>query len=590
MRLKNLIIEEEYKGLQPVTINKHSFGDVVALIGPNGAGKSRVLSFINEYLTNTNPINPIRENLVLKFNNAIHSSLTSENLRKLVNNHVKLVSVDSTQVKNTLDYKTMMSGTNINSLSNIRNEFTSLDINSIISYLHGLSRIIVSQQADMAFKAFDEKKIPNDVNSSEKNEFDSFNDILKTFISKEFSFERLKQGNSYNAQLLFDEQDFDFQMLSPGEQLLFKYAAILFLHEKNTKSNIRDCIIIFDEPETHLHPKFQIEVIDKFKELIKGRGQLWIATHSVHILSHLGYENVLMVSENQVFPPSRTNHQRILRQLVENKKHIEEVRSMMNSIGDWHYAMFIKECFEEPTVVSSTSTNDPQYRLLKEHLKAIENSTLLDFGAGFGRVGLTLKEDKSALENIEYHAFEISKDNIDYLQQINLTPYLYTTHSEIPKGNFDFVIMCNVLHEINPDEWEGIFNAIQLSLKDSGHLLILEDIELVRGESAHEYGYIILSPSELETLFSLEQVLKIQPNEEALKDRLYLLSVPKNKVVINDESLVAAIIDLKENLFNKISIMKNSEVKDELHARRYAHFSQLYINAELYLKSTEKKQ
>jgi len=67
--------------------------------------------------------------------------------------------------------------------------------------------------------------------------------------------------------------------------------------------------------------------------------------------------------------------------------------------------------------------------------------------------------------------------------------------------------MCNVLHEIAPNDWLKLFNEFSLigrSLKDSGSLLIVEDQRIPTGEKAHKFGFLVLDTAHLRTLFAVK--------------------------------------------------------------------------------------
>ena len=72
--------------------------------------------------------------------------------------------------------------------------------------------------------------------------------------------------------------------------------------------------------------------------------------------------------------------------------------------------------------------------------------------------------------------------------------------------------MCNVLHEIPPNNWPTIFSPLSLigrALADKGFLLLVEDQRIPVGELAHEYGFLVLDTSHLRTLFGVS----VQDNE-----------------------------------------------------------------------------
>jgi hypothetical protein len=71
-------------------------------------------------------------------------------------------------------------------------------------------------------------------------------------------------------------------------------------------------------------------------------------------------------------------------------------------------------------------------------------------------------------------------------------------------GTFDAVVMCNVLHEIDPRQWPSLFDnngLVYRALNATGKLIIVEDYLMPKGEYAHPYGFIVLNTEALAELF-----------------------------------------------------------------------------------------
>ncbi|WP_374759976.1 AAA family ATPase [Acidithiobacillus thiooxidans] len=54
-----------------------------------------------------------------------------------------------------------------------------------------------------------------------------------------------------------------------------------------------------DEPENHLHPSAVIDLLDAIKEQ-NPHGQIWIATHSIPLLSHYDEGSIWYVDEGSI--------------------------------------------------------------------------------------------------------------------------------------------------------------------------------------------------------------------------------------------------------------------------------------------------
>ena len=61
--------------------------------------------------------------------------------------------------------------------------------------------------------------------------------------------------------------------------------------------NPENSIILIDEPELSLHPKWQQEVVDVYRKIGKNN-QIIIATHSPHILGSVRKENIMLLDKD----------------------------------------------------------------------------------------------------------------------------------------------------------------------------------------------------------------------------------------------------------------------------------------------------
>ncbi|MBS1772123.1 MAG: AAA family ATPase [Bacteroidetes bacterium] len=571
--------DQENKGIHPVVFTDKPLGHIVALAGPNGSGKSRVLDLVKTYPIKV-AIRPNFTQLVAGVPELLNSVATNNaSALNTIRRYIKQIDLKNFLVPNNdLNYNDIL-----NDLSKrAANEFNQLNIHSTVQYVKKLTMDITSNKV----VSFLNKNVSQKETTSEKS-LERLNFFLQNFLGKEFTYEAKASNGAWDTDVKFGSREFKFDELSPGQKILYRYAMLFYTYEITQNVDISNCILILDEPEMHLHPSLQIRLIDALSDLIKDKGQLWIATHSIHILSHLSYECVFQVKNDQVFAPSRKSHGQLYKELMEAEKYMEETRSYVNSVNDWHYASFIRECFDNPNVVSSTNPKDEQYKLLQQIITKTEKITLLDFGAGTGRIGHTLLEDEKLKNKVEYHAYEVDKDNFDNLLNSGLTNKVYNNLNEIPENTFDLIVLCNVLHEIDPYEWGENFIEIRRALKTDGLLLVMEDLELVRGENAHKYGYIILDIPQLATLLKSKTTLELKTTNQKndYDKRLFLVGFTKENIKPNNESLINAIDELNASVLSKIEALREKETIDEIDARRYAHYSQLYINSTLFLKN-----
>lgn len=108
-------------------------------------------------------------------------------------------------------------------------------------------------------------------------------------FNKMFPTKRLAKVNSQkgNIDVLFEEngKQMSIDNLSSGEkEIVFRGAFML-----RDKLNTQGVIALVDEPELSMHPKWEMKILDYYKNLFKDEHghqfcQLFVATHSVHVL------------------------------------------------------------------------------------------------------------------------------------------------------------------------------------------------------------------------------------------------------------------------------------------------------------------
>ena len=183
-------------------------------------------------------------------------------------------------------------------------------------------------------------------------------------------------------------EEFDINGLSSGEKQLFlRTLSIKMLEPENS-------IILIDEPELSLHPKWQQRII-KVYEKIGRNNQIIVATHSPHILGSVPKENIIMLSKNEVgkiipIPEEKLENSygqpvnRILEDLMglETTRNIEvfnlleEVRELVRN-GKYQEKIF-KEKYEKlENILGRTDTDllliDMEIQRKKREIKNAEN-------------------------------------------------------------------------------------------------------------------------------------------------------------------------------------------------------------------------
>ena len=329
--------------------------------------------------------------------------------------------------------------------------------------------------------------------------------IVKRFL--EVSLDR----NADGEVTLFDKPIAQAQ-LSDGQKILLQLCVAIYAQG----AKISDYILVMDEPENHLHPSAVIEMIDKIREL-NPEGQIWIATHSIALLSHFDPSCIWYVKDGSVSYSGRKPEQ-VLEGLLGNEENIQRLHSFIDLPDEFATNRFAFECLLPPGVADSDVT-DPQFGQLKEILESIwsggkEKISLLDYGAGKGRMISNLSENSrintEMLDYVAFDEYDANKNtcikNIECFYSDAEIRYFNTMEGLRTKRDdksFDLILMCNVLHEIPHNRWIPLFKDLKRLLKDDGKLLLIEDCKIPVGELPHQKGFIVLNSLHLKDLFAI---------------------------------------------------------------------------------------
>ena len=299
MKIKKIEIKNN-KILKDISIDFEKNGkiiDTIVVAGSNGSGKTTFLESIwNYFLEISEYRRDILEKVDITFNDDF------EKLKELdIIRHLKYANYD--EKNNIKTYKETVSlfkvlpkliyiPTEIN-FSEVKTETTNfyreysffniVDFNmikDIPSYI--VSRIIYMLGQNENLTMLDaRKKVTEEINGI-------FNilelDVKLKGISKD----------SKNMPIFENSQgeEFDINELSSGEKQLFLRTLSIKMLEPE------DSIILIDEPELSLHPKWQQQIIKVYQNIGKNN-QIIVATHSPHILGSVPSKNIIILSKNE---------------------------------------------------------------------------------------------------------------------------------------------------------------------------------------------------------------------------------------------------------------------------------------------------
>jgi len=617
------IEEKDRLGLKAFKMSK--LGNVVLLAGKNGSGKSRVLRLLHgqcqhrrDYLNERRDLPRVimnTDNRILQYVAHYNQLMQdpqrkndAEELKKQVvdlknqrqgfekklnapfsinidlpeNQNIKIVNYvpKSTQLTGTHELRQYEQKAKAQSANN-------LGCNQLADAAISLIQDVYDQYWNTSHPEFDGVEAEK---ITAKENFDRLQEIINRFIGAKLS--RNKDG----VATIYDKPIAQAQ-LSEGQIILLQLCIAIYAQG----AKISDYILVMDEPENHLHPSAVIEMIDKIREL-NPEGQIWIATHSIALLSHFEPSCIWYVKDGSVSYSGRKPEQ-VLEGLLGNEENIQKLHSFIDLPDEFAANRFAFECLLPPGVADPDAA-DPQFGQLKGILESIwsdgkEKISLLDYGAGKGRMISNLAENSRINpEMLDYVAFDEYAENKDACVK-NIGRFYsdaenryFNTMEELQTKkddkSFDLILMCNVLHEIPHSRWIPLFKDLKRQLKDDGKLLLIEDCKIPVGELPHQKGFVVLNTLHLKDLFSIPATENAFIANDARPDRepnrLMAHLIPCCYLdKITSQSMKKAFEDLRETSIRNIMQIRKQE-QTYKNGMAHAFWTQQLANATLCLE------
>ena len=200
--------------------------------------------------------------------------------------------------------------------------------------------------------------------------------------------------------------------------------------------------------------------------------------------------------------------------------------------------------------------------------------SILDWGAGHGRFKLWLSQQPDDVQQrITYFAYEPDADaaaeHTDrVMRATGKSSQLASSMKEVRKfshsvGGFDFIILSNVLHEIDPAKWVSEFRAMFSVISTAGRLLILEDLQIPIGELPNATGFILMDRRACAHLFEIAEsnVIEQRSADPLRADRLACFNIPAPLLAsVSEGSLSRCLKGLNERALHAIQKRRNRPV------------------------------
>ena len=375
MKIKNLHIKE-YNGLENLDINFESKGkvlDLIVLAGINGSGKTRVLESVLDFFYKIEMFYKSQNKIELFYEEIENESIKTAGNIDVFYNELKngakgaFLSPKYLEIKKILKKfpKIIYVPTEINfqkvqkAQTNFKKEYSfinivdSYEIKDIPSYIATRISKVANEEENLTMGQV-RKKV--------------FAEINGIFEILELDVKLSEISKDENSMPIFTDSSgkkFGINELSSGEKQLFlRTLAIKMLEPENS-------IIMIDEPELSLHPRWQQKIIDVYKKIGKNN-QIILATHSPHILGSVEKESIIL--------------------LVKNKNGVVEVRTGENFGNSYGQTM---ERILEDIMGLETDRNPSVHELLNQVKEMVRNDNYenSEFERKYSKIKNILGED-----------------------------------------------------------------------------------------------------------------------------------------------------------------------------------------------------
>lgn len=226
---------------------------------------------------------------------------------------------------------------------------------------------------------------------------------------------------------------------------------------------------------------------------------------------------------------------------------------------------------------------------------------VVDFGAGKGRFfeELAAPDKGNIAREIQYYAYDPSPKDAECCKAVmnrngsDAANYFNDVQPLLGKveGRVDYVLLVNVLHEIDPVNWPDIFKLVQRFLKEEGKLIIVEREELTVGEAPYDNGFLMLMEKGAAKLFGEKDSV---PKRHPKKSYIIKYEIPKSGLAITEMKVFQCIGEIQKSALEKIDSLKHESEKKDDHSRyqagiQLAFYLHQYANASLCLPNLKKR-
>lgn len=577
MYLSGLKISHPIKGFKELDLK--GLGSVVLLAGKNGSGKSRLLKLLTEYqkVQNKNQRGEYLSDEEKEILDYVQPELMTKDGRKIeIEKYTKINFLNYSQYDVPLQspdrFPTYV-------ISKAKENLAKCDFEE-------------SAQDALLYLKYLIKHYRYDPNSDDENDLEALNELLEALLGQRLT--------SLDGEPSMFELPLNGMQLSPGQQYLLRMCVALHCNKVTNNS-----VLLLDEPETHLHPDALLNLIHQLQTRFQLE-QIWIATHSVALLSRFNTTDIWHMTE-QTAKKLGSKSGPLMESLLGEESQRVQLQDFIGAPVSFACNEFAYECLREPPT-APYKRGDPQVATTlqailedssaqHEEVSRTGITVVVDFGVGQGRfldgVGMDYPEQLSRLDYYAYDKFDADKEicqatmrrhNIDKTRYYN---DVETLRKELEhKGRATYVLLINVLHEISPKEWPEIFATIASFLRNDGKLILVEAEELRYGEKPYMDGFLVVQEPAVRLLFN-ETSVRCDHCEHPY-ERVARYQIPKEMLLkVDSVSVNAAVEEIGRISLEKIYQLRQESNRNKqwLQGVQLAFWTHQYANAQLYLNS-----
>jgi len=258
-------------------------------------------------------------------------------------------------------------------IDNYSKQIDNLGVNSLTN---GTFARIQTTQGRWFNATHQDSNIPNEEKQKAIDDYNKLKELIKIYLDTDL--ERNIDGEPTLFGFPLGQSN-----LSDGQKVLIQLCVAIHCQQ----NSLDDIVIFLDEPENHLHPSVIIETIERIISK-NPNGQIWIATHSIPLLSYFDPSAIWFVDNNKI-SYAGSIPERVLNSLLGDEDRLSKLQDFISLPGIFALNRHAFESLFHP-IAMITDKDDPQTIQIrdeiKKHLADEKKIRILDYGAGKGRL------------------------------------------------------------------------------------------------------------------------------------------------------------------------------------------------------------